>query len=777
MARCTKEVVLKIIEQEKKRLDNTSVFGGFSQFLKRWLSEEGNHAREWLEGLENYEFLPLGERKRLLSAIEDALRAGPQRKRLSPPRVVPSLLLQPVRYLKGVGPSLEKKLYRLDIKTIEDLLFFFPRTYRDRGGIKPIARLEGKGIETIVGKVIEHRMEKTRRGPLLKIVVSDGTGEARLVCFNRGYLAQVLRKGIWVCVSGNFQRAFGVWEAATFDYEIGRPDPCNFERIVPVYPLTEGLSPKKLRSLILYALEACLHEVPETLPSSFRERLGLLSKREAIRELHIPTTSSLEELETRRSPAHRTLILEEFLLFALSLKMRKRRFETLQVPPCPLESPLVEKFVQSLPFPLTEAQKRVCAEIARDLASGRVMNRLVQGDVGSGKTLVAIISALRVVDAGRQVAFMVPTEILAEQHYSRFKEPLSSLGVRVGLLKGGNTKEKRLLLEAIRKKEVDIVIGTHALIEEKVAFADLGLVIVDEQHRFGVLQRAKLKEKATIPHTLVMTATPIPRTLALTLYGDLDVSIVDEKPAGRKPTRTLCFSLEERFKAYSRVRKLLKEGRQAYVVCPAIEESEEEIANVREVFEELKEKWLSEFRIEIIHGKLPSRDKEDIMRRFSQGDIDVLVATSVIEVGIDVPKASVMVVENAERFGLAQLHQLRGRIGRGNEEGVCILLASLQGEEARRRMMVITATDDGFRIAEEDLRLRGPGEFYGVRQHGVPEFHLADPFADWVLLEEAHREAERILAEDPFLEHPDYRPLRMEIERRFGRYLAFGEVG
>ncbi|MCX7731469.1 MAG: ATP-dependent DNA helicase RecG, partial [Candidatus Caldatribacterium sp.] len=487
--------------------------------------------------------------------------------------------------------------------------------------------------------------------------------------------------------------------------------------------------------------------------------------------------STLDELETRRSSAHRTLILEEFLLFALSLKIRKRTLEKLRVPPCPFKSPLVERFIQSLPFPLTEAQKRVCSEIAQDLASGRVMNRLVQGDVGSGKTLVAIISALRVVDAGRQVAFMVPTEILAEQHYSRFREPLFALGIRVGLLKGGNTKEKRLLLEAIRRKEVDIVIGTHALIEEKVVFADLGLVIVDEQHRFGVLQRAKLKEKATVPHTLVMTATPIPRTLALTLYGDLDVSIVDEKPAGRKPTKTLCFPLEERFKAYSRVRKLLKEGRQAYVVCPAIEETDEEIATVQEVFEELKRKWLSEFRIEIIHGKLPSKEKEEVMRRFSQGDIDVLVATSVIEVGIDVPRASVMVVENAERFGLAQLHQLRGRIGRGSEEGVCILLAALQGEEARRRMAVITATDDGFRIAEEDLRLRGPGEFYGVRQHGVPEFHVADPFSDWVLLEEAYREAERILAEDPLLEHPEYRPLRMEIERRFGRYLAFGEVG
>lgn len=777
MARCTKDVVLKIIAQEKRRLDNTSVFGGFNRFLKAWLSEEGKNTEEWLQELDRYDLLSRERRRELLAAIERALQEAPKKRTSPPPRALPPLLEQPVRYLKGVGPNLEKKLHRLGVVTVEDLLFFFPRTYRDRGAIKPIAKLQGAGTETVLGKVTQHRVEQTRRGPLLKITLSDGTGEVRLVCFNRGYLARVLRKGIWVCVSGNFQRNFGVWETANFEYELGRPDPQKFERIVPVYSLTEGLSPKKLRSIILFALETCLREVREILPVSLRERLGLLAKSEAIRELHVPAISSLEELQARRSPAHRTLILEEFLLFALSLKIRRRMFAEVQVPPIPLESPLVERFLQSLPFSLTEAQKRVCAEIARDLASGRVMNRLLQGDVGSGKTIVAIISALRVVDAGRQVAFMVPTEILAEQHYSRFRGPLEVLGVRVGLLKGGNTKDKRLLVEAIRKKEVDIVIGTHALIEEKVTFADLGLVIVDEQHRFGVLQRAKLKEKASIPHTLVMTATPIPRTLALTLYGDLDVSIIDEKPKGRKPTRTLCFSLEERFKAYARVRKFLSEGRQAYVVCPAIEESEEEIANVQEVFEELRTRWLSEFRIAIIHGRLPSKEKEEIMHRFSQGDIDVLVATSVIEVGIDVPRASVMVVENAERFGLAQLHQLRGRIGRGSEEGVCILLAALHGEEARRRMEVLMATDDGFRIAEEDLRLRGPGEFYGVRQHGVPEFHIADPFADWMFLEEAHREAERILGEDPLLERPEHWALREEIERRFGRYLAFGEVG
>lgn len=778
MTRCTREIVLRVIEQEKKRLDNTSVFGGFNRFLKKWLTEEGNHTQEWLEKLENYEVLPQGERKRLLLAIEGALKGKTPSKPASPRSKKPPLSLsQPVRYLKGVGPNLEKKLNRLNIYTVEDLLFFFPRTYRDRGEIKPIESLQGTGVETIEGRIVQHRVERTRRGPLLKIVVSDGTAGARLVCFNRGYLAQVLKKGVWVRVSGNFRYAFGAWETTTFDYEIGKQNEANFERIVPVYSLTEGLNPKKLRALILSVLETCLGEVSETLPPPLRKRLSLPSKREAIRELHLPTASSIEMLQARRSPAHLALIFEEFLLFALSLKIRKRALEALRVPPCPLESPLVEKFISFLPFSLTKAQERVCLEIARDLASGRVMNRLIQGDVGSGKTLVAIISALRVVDAGRQVAFMVPTEILAEQHYSRFRDVLSALGVRVGLLKGGSNKEKRLLLEAIQRKEVDIVIGTHALIEERVSFADLGLVIVDEQHRFGVLQRAKLKGKATVPHTLVMTATPIPRTLALTLYGDLDVSIVDEKPAGRKPTRTLCFSLEERFKAYSRVRKLLKEGRQAYVVCPAIEESEEEIANVQEVFEELKGQWLSGFRIEIIHGKLPSKEKEEVMHRFSQGNIDVLVATSVIEVGIDVPRASVMVVENAERFGLAQLHQLRGRIGRGSEEGICILLASLHGEEARQRMAVITSTDDGFQIAEEDLRLRGPGEFYGVRQHGVPEFHIADPFADWSFLEEAHREAEQILAEDPLLKSSEYGLLRAEIERRFGRYFEFGEVG
>ncbi|HXL02038.1 MAG TPA: ATP-dependent DNA helicase RecG [Candidatus Atribacteria bacterium] len=777
-----KELVLKIIEREKQRLDNLSVFGGFSNFLSSWFAERGE-GEDFSSLLLEYDSLTVEQKRKLLQDMEEKLKSQSDGdgELNSPSPVLPSpekekSLSTPVRYIKGVGPALEKKLNRLEIKTAEDLLFFFPRYYRDRGEVKPISHLRGEGWETIQGVVSSQSRIATRRGPLLKIAVSDGTGKVNLVCFNRNYLAKTLRKGVKVQVSGNFRRSFGNWEVADFDYQIVDQENSSWDRIVPIYSLTEGLSLKKLQSIIYYALDNFLEEIKDILPSYLVVKHNLLPKRVAIEELHRPSRSSVGELNSRRSKAHLTIIFEEFLLFALSLKIRRQELAVYDVPPCVSDSALVKNFLAQLPFTLTSAQKRVVKEIHEDLVSGRLMNRLIQGDVGSGKTLVALLAALQVIDSGRQVALMVPTEILAEQHYHRFKDLLSSLGVRVGLLKGGTNKEKKELVEKIKKGEIDLVIGTHALIEENITFPRLGLTIVDEQHRFGVLQRAKLKEKASIPHLLVMTATPIPRTLALTLYGDLDISVVDEKPAGRKPVTTLCFSIKERFKAYNRVRKQIEEGRQAFVVCPAIEESEEEISNVAEVTELLRSSWLSGFRIEMIHGKLPSREKEEIMERFSRGDIDVLVATSVIEVGIDIPNASVMVIENAERFGLAQLHQLRGRIGRGEAPGLCILLAEAHTEEARRRMEIMVATEDGFRIAEEDLRLRGPGEFYGVRQHGVPEFRLADPFEDWSILEKANEEAKVILDEDPRLEKSENRSLQEEIDRRFGRYLEFGEV-
>ncbi|MGC8778469.1 MAG: ATP-dependent DNA helicase RecG [Candidatus Caldatribacteriaceae bacterium] len=771
-----KDLMLRILSREKQKLDNASVIGGFSSFLKNWLMQrDEEEAQQFIPLLEGYPALSTLKKRELLSKIEVFINGRASVPPRQSPKVSFSDLRQPVRYLKGVGPALEKKLNRLEIYTVEDLLYFFPRVYRDRGQVKPIRGLTGKSMETVQGRVVAHQRHNTRRGMLLKIMVSDGTGMVTLVCFNRNYLAQVLPKGTPVLLWGNFQHSAQGWETTNFDFQVGDTQSMHFERIIPVYSLTEGLNPKRLRSIILSALENFLPLVEEVLPARIREKYGFPAKKEAIRELHCPLAWE-ESLNHRRSQAHLALIFEEFLLFALSLKMRRLRMDTIRVEPCPTRVPLVEKFLQVLPFELTAAQKRVYGEIVRDLASGRVMNRLIQGDVGSGKTIVALLSALHVIGLGKQVAFMVPTEILAEQHYFRSKELLSSLGVRVHLLKGGASKEKKMLLQRIREKEVDLVIGTHALIEEKVAFGDLGLVIVDEQHRFGVIQRARLKEKAVVPHTLVMTATPIPRTLALTLYGDLDISIIDEKPAGRKPVETLCFSLQERFKAYQRLRKRVEEGRQGYVVCPAIEESDEEISNVKAILELLRSKWMAGFEVEMIHGRLPSREKEEIMRRFEKGEIQVLVATSVIEVGIDVPNASVMVIENAERFGLAQLHQLRGRIGRGSQESLCILLASLNGEDIRRRMNVMVSTNDGFQIAEEDLRLRGPGEFYGVRQHGVPEFRLANPLEDWSILEKAHQEAELILLEDPSL-GDEYASLRKAIEQRFGRYLSLGEIG
>ncbi|MGQ9472504.1 MAG: ATP-dependent DNA helicase RecG [Candidatus Caldatribacteriaceae bacterium] len=770
-----KELLLKILHREKQKLDETSVIGGFSSFLKNWLINQGGMALDFLPQAEKYPVLDNQKKREFISQIENFVKGeDPLPQSRSSLKVSLVDLSQPVRYLKGVGPNLEKKLNRLGIVTVEDLLYFFPRTYWDRGEIKPIAKLNGGSIETVQGVVVEHKRHNTRRGMLLKIVISDGTGKVTLACFNRNYLAQVLRKGTSVLLWGNFQRTYQGWETANFDFQVGEQTE-QFERILPIYSLTEGLNPKRLRSIILSALDKFLPFVEEVLPTTIRKKYHFPTKKEAIRMLHCPSAEE-KNLHTRRSSAHCMLIFEEFLLFALSLKMRRLHMDAIRVEPCATHSSLVEKFLQSLPFQLTVAQKRVYEEIVQDLASGRVMHRLVQGDVGSGKTIVALLSALHVIDQGKQVAFMVPTEILAEQHYLRSYHILSSLGVRVSLLTGGASKEKKALLQKISAGEVDLVIGTHALIEEKVVFKNLGLVIVDEQHRFGVIQRAKLKEKAVVPHTLVMTATPIPRTLALTLYGDLDISVVDEKPAGRKPIETICFSLQERFKAYQRLRKRVEEGQQGYVVCPAIEESEEEISNVKEIWEQLRSQWMKGFEVAMIHGRLPSREKEEIMCSFEQGKIQVLVATSVIEVGIDVPNASVMVIENAERFGLAQLHQLRGRIGRGSQESLCILLASLQGEDVRQRMKVMVSTNDGFRIAEEDLRLRGPGEFYGVRQHGVPEFRLADPLEDWSILEKAYQEAELILGENPSL-GKECASLKREIERRFGRYLSLGEVG
>ena len=765
----------KIIEQESQRLDNQTVFGGFNQYVKKMIQSLSIPVPEEIFlSVNRYPQMSKPARSIFLKNLETCIIDGHQPQ---PSASQPSSPIKPVdfqlsvRTIKGVGPVVEKQLNRLNIYTREDLILYFPRHYQDRGQIIPIAKAGGSGLQTVLGKVVRHDRISTRRGRLLKVVIQDQTGQISLVCFNRDFLARILTPGKKVLITGFFQTAYGKKETSRFEYEIIDSEDIQYESILPVYGLTDGLNAKKLRSLIDIALKTSLAAFQDTIPKPIQEKYRLLRKPGAILELHHPSRSSITELNKHRSRSQVTLIFEEFLLFALSLKVRRHQIQALQVQPIVPDFTFINRFIQQLPFELTLAQKKVLKQIENDLTSGKIMNRLLQGDVGSGKTLVAIINALYIIKAGQQVAMMAPTEILADQHYQQWSQILKEFGIEVSLITGGQSKEKSEIIEKIGEGRVHFVIGTHALLEDYVQFNRLGLVIVDEQHRFGVKQRSRLKEKAVVPHLLVMSATPIPRTLALTLYGDLDVSVLDGKPIGRKPVETVAFSMKEQKQAFQRVGSFLEKGQQAFVVCPAIEESDLELSNVYEVYEQLQKKWFSHSQIELIHGKLPSKEKDDIMGRFSRGEIQVLVATSVIEVGIDVPNANVMVIENAERFGLAQLHQLRGRIGRGDQAGWCVLLYQGKNQDIQKRMEIMVNTDDGFQIAEEDLKMRGPGEFYGVRQSGVLEFHLADPFRDWKILEKAHQEADLILQNDPRLQKPENQILKKEIERRFFQFL------
>ncbi len=770
-----KDRLKKIIEQEGQRLDNQTVFGGFHQFIKIMIQKlHLSVPEDLLSILDNYPQLSKTAKSDFLKNLAICIFDNHQYRILPPsfsPPLKPMDIQLSVRTINGVGPIVEKQLNRLNVYSIEDLICYFPRYYQDRGDIIPIAKVRDSLLQTILGKVVRHDRIPTQRGRLLKIIVQDQTGEVSLVCFNRDFLARILLPGKKVLITGFFQTSYGKKETSRFDYELVDRENLHFESILPIYGLTDGLTSKKLRTLIDLALKTSLTALQDTIPPSIREKHNLERKSEAILELHHPVRSSISDLNTYRSHSQFTLIFEEFLLFDLSLKLRRHQYQTWRVQPIIPDLEFINYFIKRLPFELTSAQKKVLKQIESDLTSGNLMNRLLQGDVGSGKTLVAIIGALYLIRAGQQVVLMAPTEILANQHYQRWNQILKELGIEVALITGGQSKEKNELVEKIRQGKIHLVIGTHALLEDYVQFHRLGLVIVDEQHRFGVKQRSQLKEKAVVPHLLVMSATPIPRTLALTLYGDLDVSILDEKPKGRKPVETVAFSKKEQHKAYQQVGVFIEKGQQAYVVCPAIEESELELSNVYEVYEQLKNKWFPQVGIALIHGKLPSKEKDDIMDRFSRGEIQILVATSVIEVGIDVPNANVMVIENAERFGLAQLHQLRGRIGRGEQIGLCVLLYQGKNQDIQKRMEIMVNTNDGFQIAEEDLKMRGPGEFYGIRQSGVLEFHLADPFRDWIILEQAHQEADFILQNDPRLQKPENQLLKQEIEKRFFRLL------
>jgi ATP-dependent DNA helicase RecG len=667
-------------------------------------------------------------------------------------------LQAPVQYVKGVGPQRAEALAKAGVRTAEDLLLHLPMRYEDRRSFARVADLRPGMRVSVSGEIAVAGLRRARRMTIYELRLDDGSGRLKAVFFNQPYLKETLPRGKKVVLFGLVERdamASRLLVMRSPQYEIVEGDEhggIHTGRLVPVYEKLGTLTVKPLRRVLAHLAEQVPADLPDPIPPDVRERLSVIGRGEALRRVHLPgDADSLEQLNAFRSPGHVRLILEELLLFQIGLARRRigvraeRKRAAFEV-----RDAAREAVKRILPFPLTGAQRRVLREIADDLRSPHPMNRLVQGDVGSGKTLVALLAMVVVLENGYQSAFMAPTEILAEQHFLTLRRLLKRCPYRVELLTSAvKGRERTEALARIASGEAQIVIGTHALIQEGVTFHRLGLAVADEQHRFGVLQREDLRNKGYDADVLVMTATPIPRTLALTAYGDLDVSIVDEKPPGRTPIRTELRSASERRQVLDLVKRAVAEGRQAYVVYPLVEESEK-LEDVKAATE-ASEDWTAALlgvRVGLLHGRMKSAEKEEAMGAFSRGEIQVLVSTTVIEVGVDVPNATVMVIEHAERFGLAQLHQLRGRVGRGAASSSCVLLAyGRLSEVARSRLDVMVSTEDGFAIAERDLEIRGPGDFFGTRQWGMPTFRAAHLLRDRDLMERARTEAFRLVGD------------------------------
>ena len=653
-----------------------------------------------------------------------------------------------VRYIKGIGEQRAKALGKLGIATLRDLISYFPRAYEDRTALCRIADLvpgETAGVAAMVASppTISH----IRKGlDLVKLRAVDDTGTLDVTFFNQAWLKNSLHQGETYIFYGRAEGSLFRRQMANPVVEPeGRREVTG--RIVPIYPLTAGVSQLILSRSIRQGLDACADILPDVLPDPVRREHSLCRIEYAYENIHFPESAEALGLARRR------LAFEELFLFTIGLERLRQRREVVHVPPCGDVD--MEPFYSALPFTLTDAQRRCVEEALADMRSGVPMNRLCQGDVGSGKTMVAAACVYFCVKNGRQAALMAPTEILAQQHYQSLAPLLENLGIRCALLTGSTpAKTKKSITAQLESGEIGFVIGTHALITGSVVYQNLGLVVTDEQHRFGVAQRAELAAKGDHPHILVMSATPIPRTLALILYGDLDVSIIDQLPPGRQPVQTFAVTSRYHQRVYSFIRKLVGEGRQAYIVCPMVAENAElpdERKAVTEYAKKLQEEVFPDLKVAFVHGRMKPKEKDAVMAAFAARETDILVSTTVIEVGVDVPNAAVMVIENAERFGLSQLHQLRGRVGRGKHQSYCILISDNQNEETRQRLKVMTRTSDGFQIAEEDLRLRGPGDFFGQRQHGLPGLKVADLGCDTQLLQEARQAAEQLLAEDPEL--------------------------
>ncbi|MCV2269575.1 ATP-dependent DNA helicase RecG [Clostridioides difficile] len=673
-------------------------------------------------------------------------------------------LYKDVQYVKGIGPKKADKLNKLGIFTLKDLLYYFPRQFEDRNNLKKIAQLEDGEKVTIKAVMSSINTFSPKEGmTLTKIDVKDETGSAKLVFFNKSYIKNTFRPGDSILVFGKVKKKFNNLELTSCELEYLTNSPKNTCRFMPVYQLTYGVTNKEIMSIIRTVLEDKDLIIQEYMPQRIIEKYRLCSIDFAVRNIHSPSSKESLKIALYR------IVFEELLILQLGLFVFKSgrnkedgiKFET---------SKDLKKIISALPFKLTKAQNRALDEIIQDMNLEKIMNRLVQGDVGSGKTVVALLALANCVLNGYQGALMAPTEILAGQHYISLTESLKDFGINVGLLIGSLTKkQKDTVLEQIKNNEIDILIGTHALIEDKVEFNNIGLVITDEQHRFGVMQRSKLSLKGANPDILVMTATPIPRTLALILYGDLDISIIDELPPGRQPIETIAIEKSKRDRAYNNlVRREVESGRQVYIVCPLVEESEAiEAKSAVELVEELRAEYFHDLRLGLLHGKMKSSEKDEVMGLFKNKEIDILVSTTVIEVGVNVPNATLMIIENAERFGLAQLHQLRGRVGRGSHKSYCVLIYDSKTDVCRQRMAIMEETNDGFKISEKDLEIRGPGEFFGTRQHGLPELKVANLFKHIKILKLAQQEARYILGEDNNLQLKENMALKKEIIDKF----------
>jgi ATP-dependent DNA helicase RecG len=798
----------KILELEhQKGYLNSAVIGGLDKFLHRWAAQAIDsitnpqlqaqfHSLRLINS--SYDSLTEAQRKEWLKEVLTFLAEleRPDRERekirlpqpLSQPAPKPKSrkpmsqsVDSPVTVVKGISSSLATKFNKLGVRTVRDLLYFFPHRHLDYSQRKYISQLAEGEEETIIANVWQAQEVYLGGRRSTEAIVGDETGNVRVVWFNNPYLAKKLTTNARIVISGRVALFKGSFVFQSPEWElVSDEDLIHTGRLVPLYSLTQGLRPRQVRKLMKEVVDQWAGSITDFLPAGVKKRRKLLELSQAISQAHYPDS------EAEKTQARMRLAFDELFLLQLGVLSKKRDWqETQPGNPFGLKKKLLNTLLGSLPFELTPAQHRVLDELLTDLGKSKPMSRLLQGEVGSGKTVVATTCLLMAVANGYQGAFMAPTEILAEQHFTTIRKLLSQIGAEekgedslyrysgllrkpltLALLIGDITqKRKQKLQKRILDGEVDIIIGTHALIQKGVAFHRLGLAVIDEQHRFGVAQRSALRQKGFNPHVLVMTATPIPRTLALTLYGDLDLSVIDQLPPGRQEVKTKWLKPSQRASAYAFLQRQASEGHQAFIICPLVEESEVIQARAATAeYERLSHEVFPNLKLGLIHGRMAAAEKDRVMRRFRTGELDILVSTPVVEVGIDVPNATVMLVESADRFGLSQLHQFRGRVGRGPDQSYCMLLAQNPSEVGRERLDIIEKTRDGFQLAEEDLRLRGPGEFFGTRQSGLPDLKMAK-LSDVPLLELARSEAISLFEVDSGLENPEHELLKKEMAR------------